>query len=74
MTKPRTEKTEKAPKLPVTESNLRKAAKRVLASALVSTEIQYLQHILGTSATESELDARVLAVRSMPWASIVLPD
>ena len=61
-------------RLPVSEVNLRKAATRLLTSALVSTEIAYLQHVLGTSATQVELDDKVMAVRKMPWASIVLPE
>lgn len=65
---------ERVARVAVTESNIRKAAKRVMAGALVSTEIQYLQHVMGSSATEAEFDKQVLAVRSMPWASIVLPD
>jgi hypothetical protein len=59
---------------PVSETNLRKAAARVLGQSLVSTEVQYIQRTLGASATESELDASVLAVRKMPWASIIEPE
>jgi uncharacterized lipoprotein YbaY len=58
----------------VSELNLRKAASRLLATSLVSTELDYLQRELGSTATQADLDARVLAVRKMPWASIVLPD
>ncbi|HWW62929.1 MAG TPA: hypothetical protein VN181_16260 [Thermoanaerobaculia bacterium] len=58
----------------VTESNLKKTAARLLPTKLVSTEIQYLQRTLGSSATQQELDEKVLAVRSMPWSSIVVPD
>jgi hypothetical protein len=61
-------------RVPITESNLRKAAARLLTSTLVSTEISYVQRELGSSATQAELDAKVLAVRSMPWSSIVQPD
>ena len=64
----------KAAKIPVSELNLRKAASRLLTSKLVSTEIVYIQHILGNSATQEDLDAKILAVRAMPWASIVLPE
>ena len=38
------------------------------------TEIQYIQHILGNTATQAQLDEHVVAVRRMPWASIVLPE
>ncbi len=58
----------------VSETNLRKTAMRVLGQRLVSTEIAYIQKTLGSSATQQEMDATVLAVRRMPWASIVAPE
>jgi K+/H+ antiporter YhaU regulatory subunit KhtT len=58
----------------VSETNLRKTAMRVLGQRLVSTEIAYIQRTLGSSATQQEMDATVLAVRRMPWASIVAPE
>jgi|GEM_PF-1901861 len=61
-------------KLPVTESNLGKTAARLLTTKLVSTELAYIRRTLGASATQQELDDNVLAVRQMPWSSIVLPD
>lgn len=61
-------------KIAVSELNIRKAAARLLTVKLVSTEIFFVQRVLGTSATQEELDAKVLAVRSMPWASIVAPE
>ncbi|HEY2092272.1 MAG TPA: hypothetical protein VGJ81_10300 [Thermoanaerobaculia bacterium] len=64
----------KTARVAVSELNLRKAAKRLLASALVSPEVAYIQRELGARATQQELDAKILAVRKMPWASIVLPD
>lgn len=60
--------------LPVSESNLRKSAIRLLGQKLVSTEVQYIQRTLGTTATQQEIDRNVLAVRKMPWASIVERD
>ena len=60
--------------LAVTENNLRKTAMRVLGQTLVSTEVHYIQRTLGNSATQQEMDATVLAVRKMPWASIVAPE
>ena len=60
--------------LPVSETNLRKAASRVLGHALVSTEVQYIQRTLGAKATQQVLDDTILAVRKMPWASIVAPE
>lgn len=59
------------PKIAVTEPNLRKAAARLLPTSLVSTEIDYVQRELGSTATQEEVDAKVLAVRALPWASIV---
>jgi len=64
----------KSSKIAVSELNLRKAAARLLASDLVSTEMSYVQRVLGSSATQEDLDAKVLAVRALPWSSIVLPD
>ncbi|HUP62364.1 MAG TPA: hypothetical protein VNA69_18310 [Thermoanaerobaculia bacterium] len=58
-------------RVPVSEANLRKAASRLLATRLVSTEIFYVQRELGASATQEELDAKILAVRALPWSSIV---
>ena len=64
----------KKSKVPVSELNLRKAAARLLTTKLVSPEIYYIQRELGTTATQEDLDAKVMAVRAMPWASIVIPD
>jgi hypothetical protein len=64
----------KEKKIAVTESNVRKTATRLLSVKLVSTEIAYVQRVLGNTATQSALDAKVMAVRSMPWASIVVPE
>ena len=61
-------------RIAVSELNLRKAASRLLASQLVSTEIVYIQSSLGTSASQEDLDAKIVAVRAMPWASIVMPE
>jgi hypothetical protein len=60
--------------VPVTEGNLRKAAIRLLGQSLVSPEVMYVQRTLGASATQEELDKKVLAVRKLPWAKIVLPE
>lgn len=70
-----TEKTTiKVKKISVSEANLRKAASRLLTTKLVSTEVAYIQRVLGASATQEVVDAKVLAVRSMPWSSIVVAD
>lgn len=67
-------KVKKAPKMPVSETNLRKAAARLLSHTLVSTEIHYIQRTLGATATQEVVDQTVLAVRKMPWSSIVVAD
>lgn len=61
-------------KIPVSEVNLRKAASRLLPTKLVSIEVAYIQRELGNTATQAVLDAKVLAVRAMPWSSIVVPE
>ena len=60
--------------IPVSELNLSKAAIRLLGQRLVSPEVQYIQRTLGLSATQEELDDKVLAVRKMPWAKLVVPE
>jgi hypothetical protein len=60
-------------KLPVSEINLRKTAVRLLGQRLVSPEVEYVQRVLGVSATQQQLDDTVLAVRKMPWAKLVPP-
>ena len=60
--------------IPVSELNLSKAAMRLLGQRLVSPEVQYIQRTLGLSATQEELDDKVIAVRKMPWAKLVLPE
>jgi len=61
-------------KLAVTEGNVAKAALRLLSQRLVSTEVAYVQRTLGATASQSDIDAQVLAVRKLPWASIVVAD
>lgn len=61
-------------KMPVSATNIAKAAARLLSQRLVSTEIDYVQRTLGKTSTQNEIDATVMAVRKMPWASIVVPD
>ena len=67
-------KVKASPRLRVTDLNLRKASQRLLGQTLVSTEMQYVQRVLGTSATQQEIDDNVLAVRALPWTSIVVPE
>jgi len=64
----------KAKKLTVSATNISKAASRLLSQRLVSTEIDYIQRTLGTSSTQEALDNTVLAVRQLPWSSIVAPE
>jgi len=73
VTKIPSEKKSKA-KVAVSELNLRKAAKRLLGGALVSTEVSYIQRELGARATQEELEAKIVAARRTPWASIVGPE
>jgi len=62
------------PKVSVTESNVSKAGVRLLSHKLVSAEVAYVQRVLGNTASQVDIDAQVMAVRKMPWASIVVPD
>jgi K+/H+ antiporter YhaU regulatory subunit KhtT len=58
----------------VSAANITNAASRLLSQRLVSTEIDYIQRTLGTSSTQQQIDATVMAVRKLPWSSIVIPD
>jgi hypothetical protein len=64
----------KVSRVPVSELNVVKTAARLMTTKLVSTEIAYVQRVLGASATQDQLDEKVLAVRRMPWSSIAIPD
>lgn len=64
----------RAAKIAVTEANLAKASLRLLSQRLVSTEMSYVQRVLGATASQADIDARVLEVRKLPWASIVVPE
>lgn len=61
-------------KVTVSESNITKAAMRLLSQRLVSSEIHYVQRVLGATATQEDIDTNVLAVRKLPWNSIVVAD
>ena len=67
-------KTPKEPKLRVTDLNLMRTAQRLLGQKLVSPEVQYVQRVMAASATQQEIDENVIAVRRLPWTSIVVPD
>lgn len=64
----------KVARITVSELNVRKTATRLLNTKLVSTEIAYVQRVLGNTSTQDALDERVLTVRSLPWSDIALPD
>jgi hypothetical protein len=66
--------TTKKTTVPVSETNIVKAAIRLLGQRLVSPEVMYVQRTLGASATQQDLDDKVLAVRKLPWAKIAIPD
>jgi hypothetical protein len=36
--------------------------------------VQYIQRVLGATATQDAVDEKVIAVRKLPWASIVIPE
>ena len=63
-------------RLLVSEKVLQKAAARLLThgAPLVSTEIQYIQRVLGNAATQQEIDENVVAVRKLPWMKIATPE
>ncbi len=67
-------RSEELKRIPVSETNLRKAAARLLSTALVSTELDYVQRVLGNTATQQDIDANVLAVRKLAWSAIAVPD
>ena len=67
-------KPKRAAKVTVSESNIRKAATRLSQRPLVSPEVQYIQRVLGATATQDAVDEKVIAVRKMPWASIVIAE
>ncbi len=69
-----TKKIPRKAKISVSELNIRKAATRLLGVKLVSTEVSYVQRVLGASATQEEVDAKVVAVRGLPWAAIAEAD
>jgi len=54
-------------RMTVSETNLKKAAIRLLGQKLVSPEVQYIQRTLGGSATQQQLDASGLEVRRRLW-------
>ena len=67
-------KPKRAAKVTVSETNIRKAAIRLSQRPLVSPEVQYIQRVLGATATQDAVDEKVIAVRKMPWSSIVSPE
>ena len=48
----------KVSRVPVSELNVVKTAARLMTTKLVSTEIAYVQRVLGPSATQAQLDEK----------------
>ncbi len=65
---------QKQPTIPVSEGNIGRTAIRLLGQRLVSPEVMYVQRTLGASATQQQLDDKVLAVRKMPWAKLAISE
>ena len=61
-------------KVPVNDTNLKKAAIRLLGQQLVSNETLYIRRKLAPSVTQQELDDNIVAVRKMPWAQIAITE
>jgi hypothetical protein len=61
----------KVKRMPVSATNINKAALRLLPQRLVSTEIDYILRTMTSTSTQDEIDASVLGVRKLPWSSIV---
>lgn len=61
-------------KVSVNDTNLKKAAMRLLGQRLVSNETLYIRGQLAPSVTQQELDDSVVAVRKLPWAKIAIVD
>ena len=61
-------------KVPVNDTNLKKAAIRLLGQRRVSNESLYIRSKLAPSVTQQEMDDNVLAVRKLPWATIAIVD
>lgn len=66
--------TRRKPKLiTVSERNVQSAAVRLLpqSNKLVSAELEYVRKMLGTKATQRDIDDKVVHVRQLPWTEIV---
>jgi hypothetical protein len=64
----------KEARIVVSQTTLTKAALRLLNQRLVTPEIAYVQQQLGKTATQTAIDDSVLAVRKLPWTTIVVAD
>lgn len=64
----------KVKRMPVSATNINKAALRLLPQRLVSTEIDYILRTMTSTSTQDEIDASVLGVRKLPWSSIVVAE
>jgi hypothetical protein len=61
-------------KVSVNDTNIKKAAIRLLGQRLVSNETLYIRERLAPSVTQQELDDSIVAVRKLPWAKIAIVD
>jgi hypothetical protein len=64
----------KVKRMPVSATNINKAAMRLLPQRLVSTEIDYILRTMTSTSTQEEIDASVIGVRKLPWSSIVVAE
>ena len=64
----------KVKRMPVSATNINKAATRLLPQRLVSTEIDYILRTMKSTSTQDEIDASVIGVRKLPWSSIVVAE
>jgi len=64
----------KVKRMPVSATNINKAALRLLPQRLVSTEIDYILRTMTSTSTQDEIDASVLGVRKLPWSAIAVAE
>jgi hypothetical protein len=64
----------KVKRMPVSATNINKAALRLLPQRLVSTEIDYILRTMTSTSTQDEIDASVLGVRKLPWSTIAVAE
>jgi hypothetical protein len=64
----------RASRITVSEKALQNAASRLLPKGgrLIGPEVAYLRKHLGHTATQAQIDEQVVAVRRLPWSSLVV--